>query len=168
MMDIAYMPQERQKQLFWALGILMYFPLLIKLVILLANPEMPLAESDVNLLLAIFLAMISMGILVYLFYLVAGPFLAASGSLVARGRRKPARQWFGSDSRRAQARSARPSVSKPRTVDVIKPAVVSKTPIVAHCEFCDEKVYMPYKCRFCEGVFCDFHRLPEKHRCPFI
>jgi hypothetical protein len=25
--------------------------------------------------------------------------------------------------------------------------------------------YMPYKCPFCGGYFCDKHRLPENHKC---
>ncbi len=39
------------------------------------------------------------------------------------------------------------------------------SPISGRCSFCGKKVVMPYKCKFCGEVFCDEHRLPEKHEC---
>ena len=41
----------------------------------------------------------------------------------------------------------------------------SKAPITGRCYFCDEKVSMPYKCKYCNNLFCDDHRLPENHDC---
>lgn len=39
-------------------------------------------------------------------------------------------------------------------------------PIAGICYKCGKKVTMPYKCKFCGGLFCEKHRLPEKHACP--
>jgi hypothetical protein len=37
------------------------------------------------------------------------------------------------------------------------------------CGFCEKPINgMPYKCKFCEGRFCDEHRIPEAHKCPDI
>ncbi len=36
------------------------------------------------------------------------------------------------------------------------------------CETCGEKIgYLPFKCKYCGGVFCKKHRLPENHDCTF-
>ena len=36
------------------------------------------------------------------------------------------------------------------------------------CEHCGEKInYLPFKCKYCGGVFCKEHRLPENHQCTF-
>ncbi len=33
------------------------------------------------------------------------------------------------------------------------------------CQFCGKEVYLPYRCKYCGGVFCYEHRLPEAHAC---
>jgi len=36
------------------------------------------------------------------------------------------------------------------------------------CEYCGEKItYLPFKCKYCGGVYCKKHRLPENHQCTF-
>jgi len=36
------------------------------------------------------------------------------------------------------------------------------------CEHCGEKItYLPFKCKYCGGVYCKKHRLPENHQCTF-
>ncbi len=36
------------------------------------------------------------------------------------------------------------------------------------CETCGEEIgYLPFKCKYCGGVFCKKHRLPENHHCSF-
>ncbi len=36
------------------------------------------------------------------------------------------------------------------------------------CEHCGEPInYLPFKCKYCEGVYCKKHRLPENHQCTF-
>ncbi|MHA2009728.1 MAG: AN1-type zinc finger domain-containing protein [Promethearchaeota archaeon] len=36
------------------------------------------------------------------------------------------------------------------------------------CYFCNKKVEdIPYRCKFCGMIFCNTHRLPENHECPF-
>jgi hypothetical protein len=35
-----------------------------------------------------------------------------------------------------------------------------------YCQICGKYVYpLPYICKYCGGVFCVEHRLPEKHNC---
>jgi len=33
------------------------------------------------------------------------------------------------------------------------------------CSICGKEVYMPFKCKYCGGLFCSKHRLPENHDC---
>lgn len=36
------------------------------------------------------------------------------------------------------------------------------------CEHCGEPInYLPFKCKYCGGVYCKKHRLPENHQCTF-
>lgn len=37
---------------------------------------------------------------------------------------------------------------------------------VAKCDYCGKEVYLPYRCKYCGGVFCVEHHLPENHACP--
>ena len=43
-----------------------------------------------------------------------------------------------------------------------------KTTTVAKCQYCGKEVYLPYRCRYCGGLFCDDNRLPPKHNCSGI
>ncbi|TFG01394.1 MAG: hypothetical protein EU542_07015 [Promethearchaeota archaeon] len=37
-----------------------------------------------------------------------------------------------------------------------------------YCEFCGEEIgFLPFKCKYCGGIFCKEHRLPENHECTF-
>ncbi|HJS68195.1 MAG TPA: AN1-type zinc finger protein, partial [Nitrososphaera sp.] len=36
------------------------------------------------------------------------------------------------------------------------------------CELCGTDEAIPFKCRYCEGVFCSVHRLPPNHNCIFL
>jgi len=36
---------------------------------------------------------------------------------------------------------------------------------MARCSYCGKVEKMPFKCKFCGGVFCSSHRLPENHEC---
>jgi hypothetical protein len=39
---------------------------------------------------------------------------------------------------------------------------------LAHCEFCGTKIgSLPFKCKYCGGIYCSKHRLPENHQCTF-
>lgn len=38
-------------------------------------------------------------------------------------------------------------------------------PISGKCYACSKTTPMPYKCKFCAGLYCDEHRLPEAHEC---
>lgn len=36
------------------------------------------------------------------------------------------------------------------------------------CEYCGEELpYLPFRCKYCSGTFCNKHRLPENHQCSF-
>ena len=36
------------------------------------------------------------------------------------------------------------------------------------CQHCQAEIsYLPFKCKYCGGVFCKKHRLPENHNCTF-
>jgi len=37
-----------------------------------------------------------------------------------------------------------------------------------HCTVCGAEEFIPYVCRYCGGVHCVYHRLPENHDCPNI
>jgi len=37
---------------------------------------------------------------------------------------------------------------------------------MAKCEYCGKEVALPFRCRYCGGLFCVEHHLPEKHNCP--
>ncbi len=36
---------------------------------------------------------------------------------------------------------------------------------MVQCTVCGKQIYLPFKCKFCGGSFCDEHRLPENHWC---
>ncbi len=36
------------------------------------------------------------------------------------------------------------------------------------CERCGVETYMPFRCNYCGGYFCERHRLPEFHECPGV
>jgi len=39
---------------------------------------------------------------------------------------------------------------------------------MSFCEHCGEKItYLPFKCKYCGGIYCKKHRLPENHQCTF-
>ncbi len=37
-----------------------------------------------------------------------------------------------------------------------------------YCDFCGDDEVIPFKCRYCEGIFCSVHRLPPNHNCAFL
>jgi Zn-dependent protease len=37
-----------------------------------------------------------------------------------------------------------------------------------HCDLCSTEEVMPFKCRYCGGMFCSVHRLPPNHNCFFV
>ncbi len=36
------------------------------------------------------------------------------------------------------------------------------------CEVCGEEVLLPFRCNYCQSLFCAKHRLPESHNCSKI
>lgn len=64
---------------------------------------------------------------------------------------------------RPRSDAEKPSATLPliaRTGGGRKPA-----PVKGVCAMCDKHVTMPFKCKFCGGLYCDEHRLPESHDC---
>lgn len=37
--------------------------------------------------------------------------------------------------------------------------------VLVYCEHCGEPVAFPFRCRYCQGIFCEKCRLPESHQC---
>lgn len=35
-----------------------------------------------------------------------------------------------------------------------------------YCQYCGKEIYLPFRCKYCGGIFCSEHRLPENHECP--
>ncbi len=40
--------------------------------------------------------------------------------------------------------------------------------VLERCAVCGAEEFIPYVCRYCGGVHCVYHRLPENHECPNI
>jgi len=36
------------------------------------------------------------------------------------------------------------------------------------CQYCGKQTYLPFRCPYCGGLFCEEHRLPEAHNCPSL
>ncbi len=36
------------------------------------------------------------------------------------------------------------------------------------CQYCGKPTYLPFRCPYCGGIFCEEHRLPEAHNCPSL
>ncbi|MFC1802503.1 AN1-type zinc finger domain-containing protein [Thermoproteota archaeon] len=36
---------------------------------------------------------------------------------------------------------------------------------MVQCDYCGKEEYMPFRCKYCGGYFCNEHRLPEMHNC---
>lgn len=52
---------------------------------------------------------------------------------------------------------------KPR---IITPAAIKKkTQFKGNCNYCDESSLLGFTCSYCNGFYCENHRLPEKHNC---
>lgn len=59
--------------------------------------------------------------------------------------------------------------AQPKKPQVEKPTLKKKRiPTSGACAKCREKVTMPFRCKFCEGIYCSEHRLPENHDCDAI
>ena len=57
----------------------------------------------------------------------------------------------------------RKSTFKPRIIP--PPAQKKKTLFRGNCEFCSKATSFGFTCSFCNGYYCDDHRIPEKHNC---
>lgn len=56
---------------------------------------------------------------------------------------------------------------KHSAIPLIKPTREARTqaPVRGACALCEKHVTMPFKCKFCGGLYCDEHRMPESHNC---
>ena len=66
-------------------------------------------------------------------------------------------QFMPSAAKARNARNVR-APSKPRPEKKV-------APITGKCTKCGQNVTMPFKCKYCGSLFCDDHRLPERHAC---
>ncbi|MGB7787297.1 AN1-type zinc finger domain-containing protein [Methanoregula sp.] len=41
-------------------------------------------------------------------------------------------------------------------------------PLYKTCTICGERVYLPFRCEYCDNYYCDRHRLPFDHDCKNI
>ena len=46
-----------------------------------------------------------------------------------------------------------------------KSVSVDMSPVSGSCAICGEGTTLPFRCKFCGGLFCADHRLPENHNC---
>ncbi len=171
MKDISHYTRVQQKRLFWILGLLAYVPIMLKLILFfvdVSNINFPLTEQEVNLYLVLLLLFFSLMALIYIFFAVSGPFQIGVDPFFRRHGTTRTRSFRSSDVLASRRNVSRHLRSSRITMNIEDPKEKSKTPLVSHCEYCDEKVYLPYHCRRCNGIFCDLHRLPERHRCPFL
>ncbi|MHA1595445.1 MAG: AN1-type zinc finger domain-containing protein [Candidatus Baldrarchaeia archaeon] len=37
-----------------------------------------------------------------------------------------------------------------------------------YCQYCGKEIVLPFVCKYCGGIFCEDHRLPEAHDCPYM
>ena len=43
-----------------------------------------------------------------------------------------------------------------------------KSPPYGNCFVCNERVYLPFRCDYCNRLFCGYHHLPFNHNCKNI
>ncbi|MFH1425010.1 MAG: AN1-type zinc finger domain-containing protein [archaeon] len=61
-----------------------------------------------------------------------------------------------------------PKVRMPKkksVAEITPPNKKKLSPVSGKCAKCRKKVTMPFRCKHCEGLYCDDHRLPENHDC---
>ena len=55
-----------------------------------------------------------------------------------------------------------------RRHDFKRPSTLKPRVVLDNCAVCGAEEFIPYVCRYCGGVHCVYHRLPENHECPNI
>lgn len=58
--------------------------------------------------------------------------------------------------------------ARERALERVKSQHRKLAPIAGACQNCGKKTTMPFRCKYCGGVFCGEHRLPESHDCDGI
>ena len=53
-------------------------------------------------------------------------------------------------------------------VNHYNPRKYEQVQVLVYCEHCSEPVAFPFRCRYCQGIFCEKCRLPETHQCIYI
>src|SRR5215831_6376628 len=51
---------------------------------------------------------------------------------------------------------------------ILRGKSLHRTNNLERCAICSAEEFIPYICRYCGGVHCVYHRLPENHQCPNI
>lgn len=70
--------------------------------------------------------------------------------------------------RREPPRPISPLEARERVLERAKSQHRKLAPIAGTCSSCQKKTTLPFRCKYCGGVFCDDHRLPEAHNCDGI
>ena len=75
--------------------------------------------------------------------------------------------WF--DVPLSDTESPSPQSSFPQHSPNITKTQESKpsTPASGVCNYCKKRVFLPYRCHRCQGLYCADHRFPETHDCLF-
>lgn len=93
------------------------------------------------------------GVAALWYYLFRGEFRKGlGGGLSPRLRREP-------------PRPPTPLEARERILERAKAQHRKLAPIAGTCQSCQKKTTLPFRCKYCGGVFCDEHRLPESHNC---
>jgi len=56
----------------------------------------------------------------------------------------------------------------PKAITIERPVSKRNVPLQGACSNCKAGVTLPFKCKYCESLFCGDHRLPESHVCTGI
>lgn len=48
------------------------------------------------------------------------------------------------------------------------PRKYEQVQVLVYCEHCNEPVAFPFRCHYCQGIFCEKCRLPETHQCIYL
>ena len=67
--------------------------------------------------------------------------------------------------RKAPLRPISSEEARERVVERAKAQHRKLAPVAGTCTACQKKTTLPFRCKYCGGVFCDEHRLPESHNC---
>jgi len=68
------------------------------------------------------------------------------------------------------AKRAQVMQNQTRPIMIARPTKITTSPMQGTCGPCKttKPIFMPFKCRYCESIYCENHRIPENHSCDGI